>query len=692
MKPDTGCIRAFFIIAVALLAVACTGPEEENNGSSTFCEPGEVRSCSCGTASGTTTCANDGASWGECLCPDTGMADTGSTDAEDTSDTGEPVDTGPVDTGDVGAPQDAQDTGEPGDTGDTPGDTDEMEDGTDAVDGFDSGDVVDAGGCSPACADPSPVCDQATGTCVECLADSDCAGGSCDTSANTCSEPDISVSPSMLAFGTVPAVSDSAWLGEGRYVRVRNRGSEVLTIDAVSISGAQSMRVAFPEQNTTSSGAVYYLPANDRDTLPFPVQVQPNDVLMLRVWFEPTDDAAAQAALTIESDDPGDPSLDVSVYGNAGRGCISTSVEQASFGKVNTTEGSSRLIAVENCSRTDDLDISQIALQDDAGGAFVLPAAQLPGTPTTLVPGERRTFAVEFAPGVARSYTGEVVIENDTDGSPNKLVTLTGSGTNLGCPTVTATASTPGNSQNASVLSLEPLSQVNLVATATDPDSANDQVAFQWSVVDAPSGSTSTLLPSNTFDTPSFFVDLAGTYEFELRAFDPDATAHCGAPTTVTVDAVPTDTVYAELVWDTPADLDQADGFGAEFDIHYLHPMGTWEEDPWDVYWRNPNPNWGDSTTSNDDPVQEIDDTDGAGPEAVRHSGLEGLSYQLGAFYFTDRNLGSSYVRMRVYVGGALDSEVRGYVPVPNMFWHAATIDGSNETVQEVDQLTIGYP
>lgn len=46
----------------------------------------------------------------------------------------------------------------------------------------------DLGPCSGACTDPTPVCDAATDTCVECLATTDCTAGVCNPATSNCVE------------------------------------------------------------------------------------------------------------------------------------------------------------------------------------------------------------------------------------------------------------------------------------------------------------------------------------------------------------------------------------------------------------------------------------------------------------------------------------------------------------------------
>ena len=162
----------------------------------------------------------------------------------------------------------------------------------------------------------------------------------------------------------------------------------------------------------------------------------------------------------------------------------------------------------------------------------------------------------------------------------------------------------------------------------------------------------------------------------------------------VTIHAVPDTDMYIELTWDTPADPDQTDTFGTDLDLHLLYPHqdGMWSQAPWDIYWLNPTAEWG-NPGPDDDPVLVIDDSDGAGPEAIRFDSPEaGLVYSIGAYYYADNGYGPSYATLRVYVNGLLDYEYANqFLAAAGTFWLAATITWPT-TVTAVNQVSQGVP
>ena len=139
--------------------------------------------------------------------------------------------------------------------------------------------------------------------------------------------------------------------------------------------------------------------------------------------------------------------------------------------------------------------------------------------------------------------------------------------------------------------------------------------------------------------------------------------------------------VHVQLIWDTTADLD----------VHLLHPNGSWNSSPWDCYWANQHPNWGDLSTTTDDPAHDLDDTDGFGPENITLSNLErGITYRAAGAYFTSSSSLPTTATMRVFVRGALVEELTTRLPGSGYFWEAAaiTFDGIDVSVTPTDQVS----
>ncbi len=210
---------------------------------------------------------------------------------------------------------------------------------------------------------------------------------------------------------------------------------------------------------------------------------------------------------------------------------------------------------------------------------------------------------------------------------------------------------------------------------------------FAWSV-DAPEGSVSLFLPGADALAPTFEVNVAGTYAFQVRAFDAAGGA-LGVSPELIVEAVPGAGIHVELLWDTPDDSDQTDegpGAGSDLDLHFVRPavpMGLQGEDldgdgapdpyfqePWDTCPLTHNPDAGGGHV----PSLDRDDTDGAGPENLNVASPEDLVYLVAVHSWDDHGYGPSVATVRVYIDGGLAWESAPTELVMGDLWRVGTI------------------
>lgn len=163
--------------------------------------------------------------------------------------------------------------------------------------------------------------------------------------------------------------------------------------------------------------------------------------------------------------------------------------------------------------------------------------------------------------------------------------------------------------------------------------------------------------------------------------------------------------IHVQLVWETPADGDPTDFNGTDLDVHLAHPLAAedtgqpdkdgdglpdpWFHDLYDCSWRNNSPDWG-SAGDIHDPSQDIDDTDGTGPENINIAVPENVEYRIAAHYYDDKEFGQSIARVKVFVGGELVAEYENGLVRSDM-WEVATIDGRTGEVTPVGRLTPDY-
>ncbi len=135
-------------------------------------------------------------------------------------------------------------------------------------------------------------------------------------------------------------------------------------------------------------------------------------------------------------------------------------------------------------------------------------------------------------------------------------------------------------------------------------------------------------------------------------------------------------TIHVQLVWDSEAD----------FNVHYLHSASTegWESDL-DIHWGNTTADWGsgdgqpDGDASND-PMLDIDDINGFGPENINHPMPADTTFYVGV----DAYSGSGNATLRIFLG-----DVKVWEETVGLdekeWWAAAAIDWAAGTVETPD-------
>ena len=136
------------------------------------------------------------------------------------------------------------------------------------------------------------------------------------------------------------------------------------------------------------------------------------------------------------------------------------------------------------------------------------------------------------------------------------------------------------------------------VAVIVDGSASNDPesgtLTTLWEVIGSPNGAQASPSGPGNIST-SFRPDIAGEYTLQLTVTDPDL---LNDKCSVTVNAIPSNDIYVELVWESQwGDLDlyltapDVDDWGAFF-----------EDDVSDIvtYWANPNTSWGGNLDAQD--------------------------------------------------------------------------------------------
>ena len=219
-----------------------------------------------------------------------------------------------------------------------------------------------------------------------------------------------------------------------------------------------------------------------------------------------------------------------------------------------------------------------------------------------------------------------------------------------------------------------------------------------WEVIERPDESVSEFEPSADVANPTFFLDLAGYWTLSPRFhWEAGGDVACASPL-VEIASLPCcfDDIHLQLVWETEGDEDLTDDVGADVDLHLLREDGTWGEAPWDCFWNNREPDWGESGNSNN-PSLDFDDIDGWGPENINLEPLEDdVGYHVGFYYKDDGGFGPSLATLRAFFEGAEVFAMTVELEATDQFCEIARFR-YNEQQDRVDfspyvRCTEGYP
>lgn len=503
-------------------------------------------------------------------------------------------------------------------------------------------------------------------------------------------------SKSSVIFRRVAPVDVESLDTHWQILEIQNVGDAPLKISDVVVSPADgdfSARFAdFPNAD----------PRYDED-LP-PDSLEPGEALSVRIYFNPQHDMGSSGELILYSNDPQSPEHVVPLLGNSGAPCMKLDREdELDFGNGAIGYVNHKTIIVENCSSTADLVLSDVEIctfDDDAcsgaSGVFALDEGTLPGDlpdgEALIAPEETAMFVITYAPEELVASEGELTLKSNDPAKSELAIPVRGVGTDNACPTAIADARLEDSDRWQSSLNTVPLKTVRLRGSnSTDPDGQVD--SYEWVMIERPTNSHASVSPSAFNADASLFLDLAGDYRLELVVYDDDGTRSCGDQAIINIRATPDEDIHVQLVWETPNDIDETDTSGSDVDLHFLHPMGTWNSAPFDIFWTNPTADWG-APGEYDDPTLDIDDTDGGGPENVNLSEPEsGATYSVGIYYYDDSGYGGAYATVRIFIRGEKKFEKREmFLRRPGEFWHVANVAWPSTEVFPIESLQSGFP
>ncbi|MDP7113993.1 MAG: choice-of-anchor D domain-containing protein, partial [Myxococcota bacterium] len=302
---------------------------------------------------------------------------------------------------------------------------------------------------------------------------------------------DIHVDPQLLDFGAVD-VGQSVT----ETVTVHNQGTGDLWVDEPTLAGDAEF---------------------DLDTGGFPCTLGPGESASLPVTYAPVDGTDDNATITVDSDDPDEPSVQVALTGApTPEPGIYVMPPSLSFGQVQIGDSASLNASITSVGNGD-LELGSLAIVGSAEFSLITdPSGQ------TLAPGAWTVVEVSYAPVDAGSDTAQLEVpSNDAD---EPLVTIELSGAEDPVPDIEVDPLDVDFGVVDQGLTASETVQVGNVGTATltvTGISLAGSGDFGWSAVGIPGalspGDGATLTVTYT---PSDLVPDAGT--LTLTSTDPD--------------------------------------------------------------------------------------------------------------------------------------------------------------------------
>jgi uncharacterized protein YfaP (DUF2135 family) len=316
-----------------------------------------------------------------------------------------------------------------------------------------------------------------------------------------------------------------------------------------------------------------------------------------------------------------------------------------------------------------------------------------------IEPGQELTLALRFTPDALGAFYGQIKASTNDPDKNEVIILLEGVGVD---PPLAACAIKTINGEPTSATNeIEPLDDVVLTATGSEASVSTGQiVSYEWAVVHQPGGSNAVLSTPDSVDTGFNFagrpgIDLAGTYVVRVTVIDDLGTRSIN-DCSVEFEAIPTDTIHVQLVWDTSyGDMDlhmtQKNEAG-EYCMNGYSLVGVTSTtscsgEVLDCYYGNCKPthssppDWDADgvARSTGDPSLDIDDLSGYGPENINIDEAVGGSYLVGIHHFSaPSQSGGIGNTVRIYLYGQLQAEFYDILEedssMDGEFWEVAII------------------
>jgi hypothetical protein len=524
------------------------------------------------------------------------------------------------------------------------------------------------------------------------------------TSCKGCDEPDFEVVAPAIDIGD-PFAEDRSICeredgnGDYRVVDCKHDFGEV----ALGRSNALTFTIRNPSGVRLNVRGISWEEGSD---LAFDIEggadggdIQSGDDMTITVVFRPELSSTLQGVLLIDSDaenraiEGGFEPVRIELTGTGGARCAGVPViapQECACGQVGVGAAATCVVNISNEGDCPFL-ITDVAFSPDTD-EDVFGIRGFFQAPTEIGAGSAVSITLYCEPSTQATYTGELLLQvDDSEELTSIPLSVEGANTPTAVARVQSVNGTPTTSSD-----VQPLDDVVLTGIDSSPGTAGGNiVAYRWEIISAASGSDVRLDSPTDMTTRFLFggnrygLDAAGTYIVGLTVTD-NLGATSSNEARVVLNATPRQGLVVQVTWDSSSDIDLHLNRGSTGSGWCTEDDCNWENECKACQNGGRTPfcgglEWSGNGT-NDDPVLDIDDINGFGPENINIDNPADGAYTIAATYFGGDG-GATNATVKVFSGGELIGEYFGELDGPGVHWQPAriTVAGGVVTVTDVD-------
>jgi hypothetical protein len=448
----------------------------------------------------------------------------------------------------------------------------------------------------------------------------------------------------------------------------------------VSFAGDGTQALEIQSVEVLNAGGVFRVGrgADASGTALSPFQLADGDSTALTVRYTPDAAGEHRATISIVSNAANEPIyvpvLGTGIYG--GGPAINITPNSHDYGSWPMGSRGSVTFQIRN-GGTGPLALGNPFLQGDTAFSLVN-APDVVGR--VLAPTESVGLVVKFGPYVDREFEGSVSVLSNDPARPVVQIGLEGEGSvphpyPICRPVVISGAVWLG----AERWDGTPLQQATLSGSySLSLDFDASQLDHEWRLLSQPDGSAVSFAPT-VAPSVIFLPDVAGDYEFEVVATDPNGRE--SDPCLLILEAIPDDELWVEMFWSEPdEDMDlhlvlNSGALGSTQDCHWSNCVGGLE-------WGEPGPD--------DNPSLDQDDIPGTGPENISILEPGPAAYQVYVRDFPGADNGlPNPTTVRIHIDGLLaveyqstdDPNTANFGSLEGSYWYVATVTWPDRTI-----------